>query len=82
MRMRGGRPDGVPLLGVAGALLAVACCAGLPLAGTILGGLTLAAVLGVAGGILLVAGVLAAALLVLRGRRRRGRASPRDRVTR
>ena len=74
--MPGGR-NSVPLIGVAGAVIAMGCCAGLPLVGTILGGLTLAAVLGVAGGILLAAGVLAGAVLVFRGRRRRERATRR-----
>jgi hypothetical protein len=68
--MRGG-PDSVPLIGVAGAVVAVACCAGLPLVATILGGLTLAAVVGVAGGVLLAAGALAGVAVVLCGRRNR-----------
>ena len=75
-----GRRDSVPLIGAAGAVVAVACCAGLPLVGTIVGGLTLAAVIGVAGGVLLAAGVLAAVVLVLRGKRRRRTAT--NRVTR
>lgn len=69
--MRGDRVDSLPVFGAAGALVAVACCAGLPLIGTILGGATLAAVLGGAGGIVLAVGVLAAAVVVMRGRRRR-----------
>ena len=69
--MRGGRVDSLPVLGAAGALVAIACCAGLPLIGTILGGLTLAAVLGVAGGVVLAVGVVAAAVVVMRGMRRR-----------
>lgn len=64
------RADSLPGLGAAGALVAIACCAGLPLIGTILGGLTLAAVLGVAGGVVLVVGVVAAAVVLMRGRRR------------
>lgn len=58
------------MVGAGGALVAVACCAGLPLLSTILGGLTLAALLGVTVGIVLIAGVLAAVLVgVLRTRR-------------
>ena len=67
-----GSPDSVPLLGAAGAVIAVACCAGLPLVATIVGGLTLGAVVGLAGGVLLAGGALAGVVLVLRGRRRRG----------
>ena len=58
------RSDSRTLLGAAGAVIAVACCAGLPALGTIVGGLTLAAVLGVAGGVALVAGALAAVVLL------------------
>ncbi|MDE3133201.1 MAG: hypothetical protein KGL15_03960 [Acidobacteriota bacterium] len=61
----------MPVLGAAGALVAIAGWAGLPPTGTILGGLTLAAVLGVAGGLVLAVGVGAAAVVVLRGRRGR-----------
>ena len=67
-----GAPGSVPMLGAAGAVIAVACCAGLPLVATIVGGLTLGAVVGVAGGVLLAGGALAGVVLVLRGRRRRG----------
>jgi hypothetical protein len=65
------RSDSRTLLGAAGAVIAVACCAGLPALGTIVGGLTVAAVLGVAGGVALAAGALAAVVLLLRARRRR-----------
>ena len=77
--MRGDRLDSLPVIGAASALVAVACCAGLPLLGTLLGGLTLAAVLGVAGGIVLVIAVLAAALIVPRARRRRRYSPPSER---
>lgn len=77
LRMRGGLPNSVPLIGAAGAVIAVACCAGLSLMGTILGGLALAAMLGAAGGVLLAAGAFAAAVLALRGRRRRECAATR-----
>jgi hypothetical protein len=52
------------------ALLAVVCCAGLPLIGT-LGGIALAVLLGVAGGLVVVAALTAAILIVVRARRRR-----------
>ena len=45
--------------------------AGLPLIATLLGGLALGAVLGIAGGVLVAAALLAGAVLVFRGRRRR-----------
>lgn len=68
LRARESRTDSVSLIGAVGALVAAACCAGLPVLGSVLGGLTLAAVLGVAGAIVVVAVVSAAAMLVLRGR--------------
>ena len=68
--MRRDRSHTGPLLGVAGALIAVACCAGLPLIATVLGGLTLAATIGVAGGALALAAALAGLLFLLRTRRR------------
>ena len=67
--MRGDRSHTGPLLGVAGALIAVACCAGLPLIATLVGGLTLAATIGVAGGAMALAAALAGALFLLRTRR-------------
>jgi hypothetical protein len=68
----GGRgSDSISLVGVAGGLVAVACCAGLPLVTTIVGGLTIAVVVGVAGGLLLAAAVLAVAVVGFRARRRR-----------
>jgi hypothetical protein len=74
----GGRgADSIPLVGVAGGLAAGACCAGLPLVGTIVGGLTVAAAIGVAGGVLLATSAVAVAGLAFRARRRRrGRISP------
>jgi hypothetical protein len=53
------------------AVVGIACCAGLPVIAAVLGGVTLAAVLGVAGGLLAVAALVAAALFALRARRRR-----------
>jgi hypothetical protein len=69
--VRGDRSYPFPLLGAAGALLAVACCAGLPALGAIVGGLTVAAVIGISTGALLAAVVVALAVLMWRGRRRR-----------
>ena len=80
--MRDSRVDSLPVLSAAGVMVAVACCAGLPLLGAIFGGLTLAALLGVAGGIVLVAAVLGAALVVLRGRRCRECSTRNEQVTR
>lgn len=71
--MRGGRIDDIPLIGAA---VAVGCCAGLPLIASVLGGLTIAAVIGVAGGALLAAAALAIGVLVLRARRHRNCAAP------
>lgn len=68
--MRGDRSRAFPLLAGAGVLLAVACCAGLPALGAIVGGLTAAAVIGISGGLLLAAVLLAVAALVWQGRRR------------
>jgi hypothetical protein len=69
--VRGDRSYPFPLLGAAGALVAVACCAGLPALVATAGGLTLAAVIGISGGVLLAAVVAALAVLTWRGRRRR-----------
>jgi predicted MFS family arabinose efflux permease len=68
--MRGDRSYSFPFFGVAGSLLAVACCAGLPALGAIVGGLTVAAVIGISTGALLAAAVVALAMLIWRGRRR------------
>lgn len=68
--MRGDRWNSAPLLGGAGALIALACCAGLPLIGTIIGGLTAAAVIGVAGGALVSLFAVAGAIALTRMRRR------------
>lgn len=68
--MRDGDRDSLPVVGAADALAAVACYAGLPLVGALVGGLALAGLLGLAGGIPLIAAAVAAARVVLRGRRR------------
>jgi hypothetical protein len=75
--MRGDRSYPFPLFGAAGALLAVACCAGLPALGAIVGGLTVAAVIGISTGALLAAAVVALAVLIWRGRRPRACEEPR-----
>jgi membrane protein implicated in regulation of membrane protease activity len=75
--MRGDRSYPFPLFGAAGALLAVACCAGLPALAAIVGGLTVAAVIGISTGALLAAAVVALAVLIWRARRRRACEGPR-----
>jgi hypothetical protein len=62
----------VPVLGVGAAIVAVICCAGLPAIAAVLGGITLAAVLGVAGGVLAVVAIATGAVLLIGGRRKRG----------
>ena len=60
-----------PALGVAAGALAVICCAGLPAIGALLGGITIAAVIGVAGGVLALAALCGGAIVLVRARRRR-----------
>lgn len=69
--MRRDRSHALRLSGVAAAVIAVACCVGLPALGTVVAGLTVAAVLGVTGGVLLAVAVIAAVVLTARARRRR-----------
>ncbi len=70
-------PDGSERHGATGALavgaaaFAVFCCAGLPLVASLVGGLTVAGVLGVSAGVLIAAAAVATAVVVLRARRRR-----------
>jgi hypothetical protein len=52
-------------------VLAIVCCAGLPVLAGVLAGLTLATILGVGGGLLALIAVLAGMVLALRARRRR-----------
>jgi hypothetical protein len=63
--------DPLPLAAAGATLMAVVCCAGLPVIGALAGGLTAAAVLGVAGGVLVVAGLAGGVSLALRARRTR-----------
>jgi hypothetical protein len=60
-------------LGIGAAVIALACCAGLPAVGALLGGLTVGAVLGLGFGALLLAALAwaAAAIIVRRQRVRR-----------
>jgi hypothetical protein len=58
-------------------MLVVACCAGLPALAAIVGGLTVAALIGISSGALLAAAVAALAVLIWRGRRWRACEGPR-----
>lgn len=58
------------VLPVGVAAFAVLCCAGLPLVLSFVGGLTLAAVLGVGAGLLVAAAAAAAVVVAVRARRR------------
>jgi hypothetical protein len=78
--MRREHIDPLPLVGAVGALTAVGCCAGLPAIGAILGGLTVAAVVGIAGGVLVVAALLSGALACRARRRRRACDAPTARA--
>ncbi len=60
-------------LGIGAALVALACCAGLPAIGAHLGGLTLGAVLGLGLGALIVGALAWTATAILARRRRRAR---------
>jgi hypothetical protein len=70
-----GRVDG-PLLGLAAGAFAVVCCAGLPAIGALMGGITIAGLIGVGAGVLALAALLGAAALEARARRRRGACPP------
>jgi hypothetical protein len=70
-----GRASG-PALGVAAGAFAVVCCAGLPTIGALTGGITIAGVIGVAGGVLALAALLSGAVLQVRARRRRSSCPP------
>ena len=59
------------VIAVSAAAFAVFCCAGLPLVASLLGGLTLAGVLGVSGGVLIAAAAVATVVVLLRARHRR-----------
>ena len=74
--MADGRASG-PALGVASGVFAVVCCAGLPAIGGLLGGITIAGVIGIGGGVLALAALLGVAALAMRERRRRRSCPPR-----
>ena len=63
------------------AVIAVACCAGIPVIAAVLGGITLAPVLGATGSLLAAAGLVAAVAFTIRLRRRRACGPPDDRTT-
>lgn len=69
--MRGAKGAGALPSAVAVAVLAVVCCAGLPVLAGVFAGATLAAILGVGGGLLALIAALAGTVLILRARRRR-----------
>ena len=68
------------VLAVGTAAFAVLCCAGLPLVASLVGGLTLAGVLGVSAGVLIAAAAVATAVVAFRTRRRRSAASSKARI--
>jgi hypothetical protein len=70
-----GRVDAA-LFGIAASALVVVCCAGLPAIGALVGGVAIAAAIGVGGAVLALAALIGAAALLLRARRRRGSCPP------
>jgi hypothetical protein len=77
----GRRPDAATAtLGIGAAVIAIACCAGLPAIGALLGGLTAGAVLGFGlGAVILGALVWMAAAIIIRRRQRTRRAPGSER---
>jgi hypothetical protein len=71
--MRRAKDAGTLLAPIGVAALAIVCCAGLPSLAGLAGGLTLAAVLGLGGGLVVLIAALAVTMLTVRARRRRGR---------
>jgi hypothetical protein len=69
--MRRAKDTGTLLAPVAVAAFAIVCCASLPVLAGVFAGLTLAAILGVGGGLIALIAVLTGIVLVLRARRRR-----------
>jgi hypothetical protein len=63
-------------LGVAAGVFAVLCCAGLPAIGGLIGGATIAGVIGVGAAVLAITALLGGAALAVRARRRRGACPP------
>lgn len=60
------------------AAFAVVCCAGLPVVAGVLGGLTVVSLVGIGTGIVVAAGLVAFAALLVRNRRRACGHNPRD----
>jgi hypothetical protein len=67
------RSDRLTGAGVAVALVAAVCCAGLPAVAALVGGLTIAGFVGVLGGVLALAGLIAVIALATRARSRGSR---------
>jgi hypothetical protein len=65
-----------PLLGIASVALAIGCCAGLPVVASLLGGITVAALLGLAGGTVALVALAGVALLLVRSRARHNACKP------
>ena len=65
-----------PLIGIAAGAFAVVCCAGLPAIGALIGGISIVAVLGIAGGVVASAAAAGAGVFLLRVRRRRVQRPP------
>jgi hypothetical protein len=72
--------DTTSLAALTVAVIGTACCAGLPAIVAVLGGLTAAAVLGVAGGLIAARALVAIAVFAVRARRRRACAPPDERT--
>jgi hypothetical protein len=60
-------------LGIGAAVIAIACCAGLPAIGALLGGLTIAAILGLGSSALILGGLAWTAAAIITRRRQRAR---------
>jgi hypothetical protein len=69
--MRRAKDAGTLLAPVGIGVLAIVCCAGLPLLAGVFAGVTLATVLGLGGGLIALVAALAGMVLALRARRRR-----------
>ena len=69
--MRRAKDTGTMLAPLAFGAVAIVCCAGLPALAGAFAGVTLAAILGVGGGLIALVTVVAATVLILRARRRR-----------
>ena len=79
--MRRAKDTGTLLAPFAVGVLAVACCAGLPLLAGVFAGLTLGALLGVGGGLIVLFVTLATLFFAVRTRHRRSCPPPNPRST-